>query len=115
MEPIRLATPEEIESIKDRADCLGQETTVVAFSGDKGVDFAVIRKVTEIDPMLMANDSGIRRALFIWSLENSLRLMGVPEFYFNIRSEDAAWLKLVERGGAKRIHEGLEIRFKKVL
>ncbi len=115
MESIRLATPEEIESIKDKADCLGQETTVAAFPGKKGTDFAVIRKVTEIDPMLMTNDSGNRRALFAWSLENALRLMGVPEYYFNVNSEDVAWLKIVEKWGAKRIHKGLEIRFKKVL
>ncbi len=115
MEPIRLATPEEIESIKDKADCLGPATTVAAFPGKEGTDFAVIRQVTEIDPMLMANNSGNRRALFAWSLENALRLMNVPEYYFNVNSEDVAWLKIVEKWGAERIHEGLEIRFKKVL
>jgi len=48
-------------------------------------------------------------------LENVLRLMSIPEYYFSVNSEDVNWLKIVKKWGADPVHEGLEIRFKKVL
>jgi hypothetical protein len=112
MEPIRIATPEEIEAIKAHAD-LTANSTVLAF----GKDLAVVRQVSEIDPLFFANDSNPkRRLLFMWGLENMLRMVGVPEYYFNLHADDPKYLATMqETFGAKPTSTAPEIRFKKSL
>ena len=46
---IRLATPEEIETIKATADC-GAGSNVLALDTPEGTPMAVIRTAVEVDP-----------------------------------------------------------------
>lgn len=120
MDQIRLATAEEIESIQLGSD-ITPLSSVVAF--DNAVtskpDFAVLRQVFEIDPMVYSPETTARRkALFIWALEGAIRIQGtVPAYYFNVSAEDdaAEWRATVENFGAEKISPTKEYRYKRVL
>lgn len=116
MEPIRLATEEEVKAIKDKGD-IDLGCTVLAMDGKNGVmDTAVIRTCTEIDPVFFHEDtSDTRKALFLWGLENGLRMMGVPFYYFNISATDTKWQETVEKWGGKKTTEEAQFRYKKLL
>lgn len=112
MDAIRLATPEEMESIKDFSD-LSFATSVVTFGGK---DFAVLRNCFEIDPMIFHEGTGNQRKLiFGMNLETALRLQGVREVYFNVKVRDEAFREILEKWGATPTSTEPEIRFKKVL
>lgn len=117
MDKIRLANPQEIAEIQADAD-LGPTSTVVAFDNSKGLsDLAVLKSVTELDPVFYRSGSDSRKAAFIWALESALRLQGVPAYYFNVAAgEDTAqWREIVSKWGAEPVSKTPEIRFKKVL
>lgn len=115
MRPIRLATPAEIDSIKDRAD-LGPGCTILAFDSPGGKTFAVLRQCYEIDPVIVeGDDSGKRKALMFFGLETGLAMLGVPQYYFNIKQEDVEWQAVVKNWGAEQVSPSPELRFKKVL
>lgn len=112
MEAVRLATVEEIESMKANAD-LGPGCSVVTFGGK---DFAVVRQVTELDPVIFATETNDRRkAAFIFALETALRFQGCPAYYFNIKADDEAWQSIARHNGAEPTSQAPELRFKKVL
>ena len=111
MDAIKLATPEQVEEIKKVSD-LTPSSVVVAF----GNDLAVIRQVTEVDPVFFNEFSDVkRRMLFIWGIENMLRFNGVPEYYFNIHANQPEWKEYVEKWGAISTSTTPEFRFKKTL
>lgn len=117
MEPIRLATKEEIEAIRSKSD-LEPGCTVFALTGKSGTDLAVVRNITEIDPMFFdVNAPDSRKAMFIWGLENMLRMVNVPFYYFNVptNEEAAPWRSVVEKWGADKTSLEPEFRYKKVL
>lgn len=108
MDAIKLATPEQVERIRAKAD-LGTTSSVYAL----GEDIAVLKNVSEIDPVFFAEGSTTqRKLLFIWGLENHLRLLGIDAYYFNTKADDSAWRKVVETHGAEAISESPEIRYK---
>lgn len=108
---IRLATPEEVEAIRKDSD-LTNATRVLVFDNDR----AVIRMALEVDPVHFAKDTPKhKRALFLWGIENTLRLEGVPEYYFNVRVEDQEFIDTVKGFGAVQVSRGPELRFKKTL
>lgn len=109
---VRFATPEEIEKIKDRCD-LGPGDAVVTLGGK---EFAVIRQVIEVDPVIFADDSSnSRKVYFTQSLETFLRLSGQPRFFFNIHCDDEKWIENVEKSGAEKTSTAPEFRFRKRL
>lgn len=111
MDKIRLATQEEVESIQATAD-LTPRSTVWAY----GKSLAVIRLAPEIDPVVWGDGTpDIRKAWFIWGLENMLRGNGMTEFYANVHAEDEKFLGIVEGFGMKKMSTGPEFRFKKEL
>ena len=116
LEPIRPATPEEIEKIKDHAD-LTANSSVLIFENNAGEpDIAVIRSVVELDPVFFGKDSSTRRkAAFIWGLQNILRNLGTREYYFMVDPANAEWTKLVKEWGAQETLEGPQMRFRKNL
>lgn len=111
---VRLATPKEIEGIKDEANLTPISYVAVA-EDEKGdmANYAVVRQVVEVDPMYRASDGKAWRA-FVWSIENHLRLQGVQEFYFNVAVEEEEWVKHLERE-AERLSKSPEYRYKRVL
>lgn len=113
MDVIRLATPEEIESLQEKMD-ITPTSTVVTFGGK---DFAVIRHCVELDPVIFAEDTADKRKLlFLMNLETALRLQGLTkEVYFNVRADDVRWQDAIKHWGAEPTSPTPEIRFKKVL
>lgn len=114
LDPIRLATPEEIERYGIVSDLVPGATPVAFGDGDRA-HFAVLRTVTEIDPLISPEGDNKRKALFVWALENALRMMGVPQYYFNIRADNDEWRHISEKWGAQQVSLAPEFRFKKVL
>lgn len=115
LEPIRLATPEEVEVIRAASD-ITPRTAVYAFDNAKTgkPDLAVVRQLVEIDPLYC--DSGTpRKVAFIWGMQNILRSFGATEYYFNMPTDDPEWKAAVEKWGAEQISKAPEIRFKKAL
>lgn len=115
MQAIRLATPEEVEGIKAKAD-LSLGCTVLVLESPAGKTFAVLRQCWEIDPVIVeGEDAGRRKAMMFFGLETGLNMLGVPEYYFNINATDEAWQGVVKNWGAEQVSEAPELRFKKVL
>lgn len=116
VEPIRLATPEEIETIKSTSD-LEPGCTVVAFPQGEGKEpmFAVMRQVYEVDPVYYNGAPIKRKALFIWALENMMRFSGVPTYYFNVPANDTEYIETVKHWGAEVTSREPEVRLKKRL
>ena len=116
MDKIRLATQEELASIRSRAEITPQ-SSVFAFGEGEKADLAVLRLAPELDPVFFAASTDNRRkSFFIWALENGLRMMGsVPHYYFNVAASDEPWQKVVENWGAERISPVPEYRYIKKL
>jgi hypothetical protein len=113
MDPIKLATPAQVERIKGDVDS-GTVGAVLAM----GEDLAVVKQVTELDPVFFdAGSSTSRRLMFIWGIENWLRLNNTAHYYFNVLAdeENSAWRKVVETHGAKPRSKAPEIRYGKEL
>lgn len=112
MDKIRLATPEEVQQIKEFSD-LTPTSTVITFGGK---DFAVLRQVWELDPVIFDKDTTDRRKLFfLTNLETAARLQGMNELYFNIHDSDETWKSVAQSWGAEPTSTAPEIRFKKAL
>lgn len=112
MDAIRLATSSEVEQIKQKA-ALNAQSTVIAFDRKGGEpDLAVLRQVTELDPVCYAEETDDRRkALFVWAVENAMRLMGLGAYYFNLAASDEKWQRVVESWGAERLSKEPEYRY----
>lgn len=117
MEALRLATPEEVAKISEGLD-LTQSSTVVAFPKKDGdPDLAVLRQVTELDPVIFSEGTDDRRkAMFIWAIESGLKILGiVPEIYFNVDANDTKWQHVIETFGGVQTSKHPELRYKKSL
>lgn len=112
MDTIRLATPEEVEVIAHAMD-ITPTSTVITFGGK---DFAVVRAVTELDPVIFHPDTTDRRKIFfLTNLETALRLQGTREIYHNIPADDQIYIDVMKHWGSEPISTSPVIRFKKVL
>jgi hypothetical protein len=111
VDKIRLATEAEVATIRDTS-VLTDRSSVFAF-GDNDPDLAVFRMQMEMDPVYFAPSTDNRRkAMFVWALENGLRMMGtVPHYSFSVKADDTAWQKVVENWGAERISPSPEVRY----
>ena len=111
MDNIIIASPEQVERIRSQSD-LGPSSLVLAM----GEDLAVVKNLVEIDPVFYANGAtNSRKLMFVWGIENWLRLTSTWAYYFNVKAEDSVWRKVVETHGAEAISEAPEIRYKKIL
>lgn len=115
MNRIRLATPEEVEKIKDQSD-LDSGCSVMALDTHKGTGLAVRRICNEIDPMVAGSDWDTRlRALFVRDLETVMAAQGVQHYYFNVDVADEAWIGVVKNWGAEQVSPVPMLRFKRTL
>ena len=115
MDKIRLATPEEINGIKDTAD-LDFAQAVYAMGEPGEADLAVLKTVPELDPAVFRDQTDTRRKVqFLWGLENILRVAGLKAYYFNADAKDQKWRKVIDSWGAEQLSPVEEIRYKRVL
>jgi len=81
-----------------------------------GDDLAVVKQVTELDPVYFSEGSNTsRRLMFIWGIENWLRLTGVDRYYFDVPVDSETWRHNVETHGAEQLSTGAVYHYKKVL
>lgn len=113
MKKIRLATKEEIDAIRDKAD-LDFTQAVWAFPHNDGAaDIAVERFVPELDPVIFAPATDDRRkAMFIWGMENIFLGRNVAAYYFNVDAKNEKWINVVKSWGAEQLSPNPELRFK---
>jgi hypothetical protein len=115
MNRIRLATPEEIETIKTTSD-LDVTSIVLALNTQQGVPMAVIRTVVEVDPVIYPPELADRmKAIFQRDIETVLVAKGVSKYYFNVHTDNEPMLRVAETLGAERTSTAPEYRFKVVL
>lgn len=114
---IRLATEKEIEAIRDRADLMPNATTVLALDNDKGgADMAVVRRPVELNPVIYAEGTtDMRRARFLYALEERFLGAGIDRYYFEIAADNEDYQKVVEHWGAERVSPVPEYRYLKVI
>lgn len=111
---IRLATQEEVEKIKDKAD-LTPTSAVWTWPNEKGEpDIGVIRQCWEVDPVIFGATSGAqRKALFFWALTNMMRVVGPKEIYFDVDAEGTEdYVAILEKMGAEKTTLKPQYRFK---
>jgi hypothetical protein len=115
MNHIRLATPEEVETIRLESD-LDPSCKVLALDTAVGTAKAVIRLAVEVDPAFYPEGFGIKQiAMFTHDIENCLWAQGALSYYFNVNPADEKWVGIVKSWGAEQVSKQPELRFKKVL
>jgi hypothetical protein len=115
MKRLRLATPEEIDAIRDNSD-LDPTCIVLGLDTAQGVPLAVVRVATEVDPIHFPKELPDRmKAMFVRDIETFLSAKGVPTYYFNIVATDEAWINIVKAWGVEQISKEPELRFKRTL
>ena len=115
MNRIRLATTEEIESIKSTSD-LDATCSVLALDAQSGTAFAVVRTPVEVDPVYFPENWTTRlKAMFMRDVETVLSAKGATSYYYNIKVSDTDWINAVESWGGVRTSAAEEFRFKKLL
>lgn len=112
MNHIRIATEEEVESIRKGSD-LGPAYTVLAMDRREGKPhLAVLKNTVELDPVYFAPDATTaQRARFIWGLEERLIGAGVRQYFFNVSIDDKEWQQNLRSWGAVQQSPGPELRF----
>jgi hypothetical protein len=115
MNRIRLATQEEVDSIKPNAD-LDNGCTVFALDTQKGTGLAVRRLCFEVDPMFPAEQWDTKlRAMFTRDLETVMAAQGTERYYFNVNADDEKWIQVVKTWGAEQVSVAPMLRFKRTL
>jgi len=106
---IRLATDEETEAIRSKADLIPGASRVLV----QGPIVAVHRVVNELDPVFFNGASDRQKVLFLYGMQNLLLGGGVPAIYFNIPTEDESYQEVLKKLGAERTNaNSAEYRYK---
>lgn len=112
---IRVATKEEVEAIEKVSDC-NYAFVVLALDTAEGTPLAVVRTVTEVDPVFYPEKLSARmKAMFQRDIETVLAAQGVTRYYFNVHAANESMLSNVKTFGAVALSSEPEIRFVKVL
>jgi len=115
MNRVRLATKEEIESIKPVSD-LDLGCTVMALNSQVGTGLAVRRICNEIDPLVAPEAWSTRlKSIFVRDLEHIMLGQGVTHYYFNVDATDKEWQEVVKSWGAEQVSQVPMLRFKVTL
>lgn len=116
MNRLRLASPEEIDSIRPRAD-LDFAKAIYAKDNPKGPPhLAVLRLAPEVDPAFFAEGTDTRnRVSFIRDLETALWAQGLAAYYFTADQQDSEWATIVQHWGAQPLFATPHQRYKKIL
>ena len=117
MKHLRLATEEEINAIRDRSDLMPHHTQVLALDGDAGTpDIAVVRDCIEVNPVVYGSSTNdLRRARFLYALEERLLGAGVDRYYFQLDASNLHYIKVAKAWGAEQVSPHPEVRMLKVI
>lgn len=109
---IKLATPEQVNAIKDNSDLMPGGTQVLELDGT----IAVIRTPVEVNPVHWAKDiNDVKRGKFIWGLEERLLGAGIDRYYVQIDAKDERWQKVIKGWGFEQVSPIPELRFLRVI
>lgn len=116
MNRLRLATPEEIEAIKETSD-LDIGCAVVALDTQQGTSTAVLRVANEVDPVHFPEGLTPKlRMLFMRDVETALWAKGVTHYYLNIHADRTDFIEaMTQTFGMEQLSTAPEFRFKKVI
>ena len=107
MEKIRLATIEEIDTIKDKSN-LNSRSTVWQLEGMLGV----CKVVNELDPVFLNGASTKQFCKFVWGLEYIMKGAGWDSYHFNVKAEDREYNELIQEFGGERVSMQPDYRYK---
>jgi hypothetical protein len=112
---IRLATPEEVETIRATAD-LDSTCIVLALESAQGIGLAVIRQAVELDPIYFPPEWNTKqKVFFIRDLETVMHAKGAISYYFNVDATNETWIENIKNWGAETVSLQPELRFKVTL
>lgn len=115
MKRLRVATTEEIDSIRLTSD-LDPTCIVLALDTPNGTVLSVVRTALEVDPVYFPEGFPDRFKLFFMrDIETFLSAKGALSYYFNVKAEDEQWQSVIKNFGAEQVSPQAEIRFKKML
>lgn len=115
MKRLRLATPEEVERIRETSD-LDPTCAVLALDTQVGTALAVVRAPIEVDPVYFPEGfSDKLKVFFIRDIETYLSAKGATSYYFNVHLTDEKWIENIKSWGCEQVSEVSEIRFKQTL
>ena len=110
---VRLATKEEVEQLRATSNYT-RDSIVFAFDQGAEPDFAVLRRVYELDPVRFSKHTNdVQKARFVHSLEERMMGMGIEQYFFNVDAADIRWQRVIETWGAEATSPTPEIRFQK--
>ena len=117
MKHLRLATLEEIDGIRDRADLMPDNTWVYALDAEKGTpDIAVVRRCVEVNPVIYGSETtDPRRARFVYALEERLLGAGVDRYYSQFDASKEDYMKTMEHYGFERVSSVPEYRYLRLI
>lgn len=115
MKHVRLATKDEVESLRATSNYTA-ETIVYAMDQNAEPDFAVVKRVVELDPVYFSKHTNdIQKARFIWALEERMAGGGVEQYFFDIPADDQRYQAVVKNWGAEQVSIKPVLKFQKVL
>jgi len=112
MQRLRLATPEEIEGIRETSD-LDASCVILALDTQAGTALAVVRCPVEVDPVYFPKEFTDRLKLFFMrDIETYLSTKGFASYYFNILADQEDAVNVMKNWGAEVVSKAPELRLK---
>jgi hypothetical protein len=112
---IRLAVPEEVESIRATSD-LDSTCVVLALETAQGIGLAVIRQAVELDPIYFPPEWNTKqKTFFVRDIETVMQAKGAVTYYFNVDATNEVWIENLKNWGAEQVSPTPELRFKVTL
>ena len=114
---IRLASEDEVNAIRDKADLMPGHTSVLALDNAQGeADIAVVRQCVELNPVIYAKSTNdLRRVRFLYALEERFLGAGIDKYYFQLKADDEHYIKVAKSWGAEQVSPFPEVRMLKVI
>ena len=113
---IRLATAEEVESIREGSDLTGTYSVFALDRREGKPHLAVLKPTMELDPVYFSEGcSSAEKTRFIWGLEERMLGGGITKYFFNVSADDKEWQENLRSWGAIQQSPGPELRFARSL
>lgn len=112
MKRLRLATADEINSIRHSAD-LDNGTIVLALDTQYGSILGVVKTCVEVNPVYFPDGcSDKMKYFFMRDVETFLSAKGISSYYVQLPTNDETYLETMKHYGAEQVSKEAELRFK---